>query len=75
MYLAGTSTPSQVSWIGSVQVFLLFALSLPAGKLFDDGYFHPMMISASVLYVFRCRVPPFPLSVSVPVSVPADALN
>ena len=47
-----------MSWIGSVQVFLLFALSLPAGKLFDDGYFHPMMISASVLYVFRCRVPP-----------------
>ena len=38
MYLAGTSTPSQVSWIGSVQVFLLFSLSLPAGKLFDDGY-------------------------------------
>ena len=62
MYLAGTSTPSQVSWIGSVQVFLLFALSLPAGKLFDDGYFHPMMISASVLYVFRCRLSPPSLS-------------
>ncbi|RPD71696.1 MFS general substrate transporter [Lentinus tigrinus ALCF2SS1-7] len=51
IYLAGTSTPSQVSWIGSVQVFLLFALSLPAGKLFDEGYFHPIMISASILYV------------------------
>ncbi|RPD65718.1 MFS general substrate transporter [Lentinus tigrinus ALCF2SS1-7] len=51
VYLAGTSTPSQVSWIGSVQVFLLFALSLPSGKLFDEGYFHPMMILASILYV------------------------
>ncbi|KAJ8518626.1 hypothetical protein ONZ45_g4304 [Pleurotus djamor] len=44
-------TPSEISWIGSVQVFFLFALGLPAGKLFDEGYFHHTVISGSVIYI------------------------
>ncbi|KAF4585078.1 hypothetical protein EYR40_001914 [Pleurotus pulmonarius] len=44
-------TPSEISWIGSVQVFFLFALGLPAGKLFDEGYFHHTVISGSVIYL------------------------
>jgi MFS family permease len=45
-------TPSQISWIGSVQVFLLFVIGLPAGKLFDDGHFHLCMISGGIVFVF-----------------------
>jgi hypothetical protein len=45
-------TPSQVSWIGSVQVFFLFAMGLPAGKLFDEGYFHHCIIGGSLIYIF-----------------------
>ncbi|KAF9451600.1 MFS general substrate transporter [Macrolepiota fuliginosa MF-IS2] len=45
-------TPSEISWIGSVQVFCLFAFGLPAGKLFELGYFHHLLISGSLLYLF-----------------------
>lgn len=45
-------TPSQVSWIGSVQVFLLFALGIPAGKLFDDGRFRLCIGAGSAIFVF-----------------------
>lgn len=45
-------SPSEISWIGSVQVFLLFAVGLPAGKLFELGYFHHAVITGSFLYLF-----------------------
>lgn len=45
-------TPSQIGWIGSVQLFLQFFLGIPAGLLFDEGYFYPMVVIASVLYNF-----------------------
>ncbi|TFY75972.1 hypothetical protein EWM64_g8040 [Hericium alpestre] len=45
-------TASEVSWIGSFQVFLLFALGLPVGKLFDEGYFRPVIAAGSLLYLF-----------------------
>lgn len=45
-------TPSTISWIGSVQVFFVFAIGLPAGRLFDAGYFHHCLIGGSVLYIF-----------------------
>ncbi|KAI0827057.1 major facilitator superfamily domain-containing protein [Trametes gibbosa] len=50
--LQGTSTPSNISWIGSVQFFFTFAMGLPAGKLLDAGYFHHAQIVGAVLYVF-----------------------
>ncbi|CCM01237.1 uncharacterized protein FIBRA_03285 [Fibroporia radiculosa] len=48
----GASTVSNISWIGSIQMFLLFAMSLPAGRLFDMGYFYHVNIFGSFLFVF-----------------------
>jgi len=45
-------TPSDISWIGSVQLMLLFSMGLVTGRLFDRGYFHALMITGSALYVF-----------------------
>ncbi|KAK7689098.1 hypothetical protein QCA50_007789 [Cerrena zonata] len=50
--LAGASTPSNVAWIGSFQLFMVFAMGLPAGKLFDAGYFHHIQIAGALLFVF-----------------------
>ncbi|KAL0958740.1 hypothetical protein HGRIS_014066 [Hohenbuehelia grisea] len=44
-------TPSDISWIGSLQVFFLFALGLPTGKLFDEGYFHACVLAGSIVYL------------------------
>ncbi|KAF9466018.1 MFS general substrate transporter [Collybia nuda] len=41
--------PSEISWIGSLQIFFLFFLGIPAGKLFDDGHFHLSLISGSII--------------------------
>ncbi|KAI0728961.1 major facilitator superfamily domain-containing protein [Fomitopsis betulina] len=50
--LKGASSSSNVSWIGSLQLFFMFAMGLPAGKLFDQGYFHHILGFGSILYVF-----------------------
>ncbi|KAG8976910.1 hypothetical protein FRC05_002847 [Tulasnella sp. 425] len=39
------------AWIGSVQYSLVFLPGLFAGRLFDIGFFHPMLMSASCLLV------------------------
>ncbi|KAJ6590948.1 MFS general substrate transporter [Mycena vulgaris] len=46
------SSASDVSWIGSMQLFLDFSIGLPAGKLFDDGHFRLLMISGTIIYLF-----------------------
>ncbi|KAG8950837.1 hypothetical protein FRC04_007069 [Tulasnella sp. 424] len=43
--------PSTLAWIGSVQYSLVFMPGLFAGRLFDIGFFHPMLMSASCLLV------------------------
>ncbi|TFK45969.1 MFS general substrate transporter [Heliocybe sulcata] len=43
--------PSDVSWIGALQVCLLFTMGLPAGKLFDEGYFHVLLALGSLIYL------------------------
>ncbi|KAG7445108.1 MFS general substrate transporter [Guyanagaster necrorhizus] len=43
---------SQISWIGSVQLCLLFSLGLLSGKLFDQGYFHHLLLGGSLLFLF-----------------------
>ncbi|KZT28360.1 MFS general substrate transporter [Neolentinus lepideus HHB14362 ss-1] len=43
--------PSDVSWIGSLQVCLMFLLGLPVGRLFDAGYFHGLVAGGSLLYL------------------------
>ncbi|KAI6037517.1 MFS general substrate transporter [Pisolithus marmoratus] len=50
--LLSERTASDISWIGSMQTFLLFAGGLPTGKLFDDGYFHHCLVCGSLIYVF-----------------------
>lgn len=37
-------TPSEISWVGSVQVFLLFFIGTFTGRLTDAGYFRPVFI-------------------------------
>ncbi|PBK71219.1 MFS general substrate transporter, partial [Armillaria solidipes] len=49
--LAGSS-PSKISWIGSVQLCLQFTVGIFSGKLFDQGYFHSLMISGALLFLF-----------------------
>ncbi|OBZ66964.1 Riboflavin transporter MCH5 [Grifola frondosa] len=50
--LEGTSSASNISWIGSVQLCLIFLMGLPSGKLFDAGYFHHLQIGGMLLLVF-----------------------
>ncbi|EKM50355.1 uncharacterized protein PHACADRAFT_178098 [Phanerochaete carnosa HHB-10118-sp] len=50
--LTGMSSASNISWIGSLQLCLMFMLGILSGKLLDEGYFHHVCISGSVLYVF-----------------------
>lgn len=45
-------TASEISWIGSFQVFLLFVVALPVGKLYDEGYFYHLVSFGSLLYLF-----------------------
>ncbi|KZP00819.1 MFS general substrate transporter [Calocera viscosa TUFC12733] len=44
-------SPSAISWIGSLQAYLLFAVGIFTGPLFDRGYFRHLMIGGSILYV------------------------
>ncbi|KAF7301923.1 MFS general substrate transporter [Mycena indigotica] len=43
--------PSDISWIGSVQIFFLFSIGIFSGKLFDHGYFRQLLVSGSTLYI------------------------
>jgi MFS family permease len=43
---------SQISWIGTVEAFLLLVFSLISGPVFDRGYFRALQISGSFLTVF-----------------------
>lgn len=45
-------TPSDISWIGSFQLFIMYALGVVVGHAFDSGYFHHTMVFGSVFYVF-----------------------
>ncbi|GJJ14671.1 hypothetical protein Clacol_008937 [Clathrus columnatus] len=45
-------SPSQISWIGSVQVFLQFFLAPISGRLTDNGYFNHLLLFSSILLVF-----------------------
>ena len=47
-----TASASAVSWIGSVQVFLIIALALPAGKLVDRGHFRALLAAGTLVFSF-----------------------
>ncbi|KAJ8515855.1 hypothetical protein ONZ45_g6789 [Pleurotus djamor] len=46
------ASASNVSWIGSTHLFLLFCIGLPAGRLLDKGYFRQTTLAGSVIFVF-----------------------
>ncbi|RBR24523.1 uncharacterized protein FIESC28_02719 [Fusarium coffeatum] len=43
---------SDISWIGSIAVFLLFFMGIISGRLTDAGYFHSTTILGATLVVF-----------------------
>ncbi|KAK7046836.1 MFS general substrate transporter [Favolaschia claudopus] len=43
--------PSEISWIGSVQIFFLFSGGVISGKLFDKGYFRELLIGGCIIYL------------------------
>ncbi|KAF9008313.1 major facilitator superfamily domain-containing protein [Cyathus striatus] len=45
-------SPSDISWIGSFQLFMMYAPGILVGKAFDRGYFCQMIAVGSVLQVF-----------------------
>lgn len=51
--LAGEN-PSNISWIGSLQLFGIFFWGAPAGYLFDAGYYRGIFIAGSILIVVGC---------------------
>ncbi len=44
--------PSAISWIGSIQVFLLFSIGTLTGRLSDAGYFRPVFLLGTLLGCF-----------------------
>ena len=53
-YYAGTlgHPPSDISWIGSVQIFLLFAVGTFSGRALDAGLFRPVFVCGCLIHVF-----------------------
>lgn len=46
------SSPSDISWIGSIQAFLLMFIGAITGSIYDAGYVHSLMLVGSFLVVF-----------------------
>ncbi|KAG1796829.1 major facilitator superfamily domain-containing protein [Suillus plorans] len=55
-------TSSAISWIGSLNTFLVTAVGLVSGPLYDRGYFYHLIIAGSLLQSFSL----FMLSLSKP---------
>ncbi|EDU51158.1 major facilitator superfamily protein [Pyrenophora tritici-repentis] len=49
--LLTSSTPSSISWIGSIQSFLLLFVGALTGPVYDAGYFRELLIVGTVLLV------------------------
>lgn len=43
--------PSDISWIGSVQIFLLFFIGTLTGRATDAGYFRPLVLLGSAFQI------------------------
>lgn len=50
--LLGSQSPSNISWIGSIQACLLLIVGVATGPLFDAGYFRTLLLVGSFLTVF-----------------------
>ncbi|GJJ10038.1 hypothetical protein Clacol_004264 [Clathrus columnatus] len=53
---AGTASSSDISWIGSVQLFFFVVMGLPAGRLVDKGHFKKIVILGAIIYILRRSV-------------------
>ena len=49
--LLTSSSPSSISWIGSIQAFLLLFIGALTGPIYDAGYFRELLIVGAVLLV------------------------
>ena len=49
--IIANSTPSAISWIGSVQVFLLCVVGTLVGPIYDSGHIRILLVSGSFLSV------------------------
>ena len=47
-----SSSPAVISWIGSIQAFLLFLVGALVGPIYDSGYVRSLLVSGSFLSVF-----------------------
>lgn len=47
--IAETSSDSAISWIGSMQVFLLCFIGTIVGPIYDAGHLHLLLVSGTVL--------------------------
>lgn len=50
--LLSTKSASQISWIGSIQAFLLLLVGVLAGSLYDHGHFRALIFAGCFLQVF-----------------------
>jgi MFS family permease len=50
-YLLKSSSPSDISWIGSLQATLLMLIGTFSGPIYDAGYVHHLLVVGSVLAV------------------------
>jgi MFS family permease len=50
--LLSSNSPSSISWIGTVQAWLLIFFGVMSGPLFDLGYFRSMLLIGNFLVVF-----------------------
>jgi MFS family permease len=51
-HILTSSTPSAISWIGSVQAFLLLLVGALTGPIYDAGYFRVLLITGSIAMPF-----------------------
>lgn len=50
--LLRNESPSDISWIGSIQAFLLLFMGALSGPAFDAGYFKHLVVAGNLLIVF-----------------------
>jgi hypothetical protein len=50
--LLSSSSQSAISWIGSIQAFLMLVVGVLCGRALDAGYFYPDIITGAFLEVF-----------------------
>lgn len=50
--ILSSSTPSDISWIGSIEAFLLMLVGSVAGPIYDKGYARSLLAVGSFLIVF-----------------------